>query len=202
MQTPALMQRAKAMSPGGADFKAPDMTAVIPPEMKDTVDRITAAGMKVMFSPDMREELMNELQRDVPMPQKLAEGVVGLVLTLDKQSQGGLPVQAIFPAEMQLLAEAAGVAKAAGQNVSQQDFNDAAILMAILTARKLGAKDDQIMGEAQKWVGGAEGEQGGEMEPGEGQMHEQGEAPMMEQQEAQAEAQGLPEPDEEQMRGA
>lgn len=195
MQKPALMQRAKAIAPGGSDFKAPDLSKVVPPELRDAVDRIVAAGLKTMFSPDMREELMAEVNRDVSMPQKLAEGVVGLVLTLDKQTKGGLPVAAIFPAELELLVEAAGVAKAAGQNVSQQDYNDAAMMMAVLTAQKMGAKDEEIMGEAQKWAGG-------EMEPGEGPAHEQAEAPGMEQQETQAEAQGMPEPGEEPMRGA
>ena len=199
MQKPALMQRAKGIAPGGADFQTPDLSKVVPPEMRDAVDRIVAAGQKIMYSPDMREELMNEVNRDVSMPQKLAEGVVGLVLTLDKQAKGGLPVAAIFPAELELLVEAAGVAKAAGQNVSQQDFNDAAMMMAVLTAQKMGAKDEDIMSEAQKWAGGPPG---GEMEPGEGQDHEQAEAPGMEQQETQAEAQGMPEPDDEQMRGA
>ena len=107
----------------------------------------------------------------------------------------GLPVAAIFPAELELLVEAAGVAKAAGQNVSQQDYNDAAMMMAVLPAQKMGAKDEEIMGEAQKWAGG-------EMEPGEGPAHEQAEAPGMEQQETDTEAQGLPEPGEEPMRGA
>ena len=195
MQQPPLMQRAKALSPGGADFQTPDLSKLVPPELRDTVDRIVAAGQKIMYSPDMREELMNEVNRDVAMPQKLAEGVVGLVLTLDKQTKGGLPMAAIFPAELELLAEAAGVAKAAGQNVSQQDFNDAAMMMAVITAQKMGAKDEEIMGEAQKWVGGpAEGgepgPEGGEMPPADGQLPAEP-----------AQQAGMP-PDEEQMRGA
>lgn len=156
-----LMQRAqeRAAPANGPAFQKPDLAKITPPEMRDAVDRIVAAGMKIMYSPSMRKELMNELQRDVPMPQKLAEGVVGLVLTLDKQTKGGLPMAAIFPAEMELLAEAAELAQSAGQTVTQQDFNDAAMGMAVLTAKKMGGNDQEIMGAAEQWVGGADDEQ-------------------------------------------
>lgn len=138
----------------GGTFKRPDISQFVPPEQADAVQRIAAAGMKLMYSPQMRQELMQEVHRQVPVPQKLAEGVVGLMLTLDKQSQGGIPAQALFPAAMELLGEAAEVLSAAGQQVTQQDYNDAARLMFVLIARKLGAKDNQIMGAAQKIAGG------------------------------------------------
>jgi hypothetical protein len=139
---------------GGGSFKRPDISQFTPPAMQDIVQRIAAAGMKIMYSPDMRQELMKEVQRDVPVPQKLAEAVVGLMLTLDQKAQGGIPAQAIFPAAMELLGEAAEVLSAAGQQVTQQDYNDAARMMFVLIARKMGAKDDQIMGAAQQIAGG------------------------------------------------
>lgn len=196
MQTPSLMQRAKGGDTAG--FKRPSTAQFVPPDQKDAVDRISAAGMKIMYSPEMREELKAEVARDVPPAQKMAEAVVGLMLTLDKQTKGGIPMPALFPAALDLLGEAAEVLTTAGQPVTQADYNEAAQMMFVLMARKLGAKDEEIMGEVEKMTGG---QPGGEMEPGEGAGHEQAEAPAMEQQETQAEAQGLPEPDE-QMRRA
>lgn len=196
-QQAALMQSAQQRAQQGrsAGFKKPDPSTFIPKGQEDAVQRVVAAGLKTMYAPGMRQDLMNEINRDVPIPQKMAEGVVGLVLTLDKQTKGGIPMPAIFPAVLMLLAESAELLTNAGQAVTQEDYNEAAQMAYVLFARKMGAKDEQIMGELQKRVGG------GEMEPGEGPGHEQAEAPEMEQQETQADAQGLPEEDE-QMQGA
>lgn len=140
---------------GGEAFKRPDISGFIPPEVADQVQRVTAAGMKLMYAPDMRQQLMQEVNRQVPIPQKLAEATTGMMLTLDQKSRGGIPAKAIFPAAMELLGEAAEVLSASGQKVSQQDYNDAARLMFVLIARKMGAKDEQIMGAAEKIAGGA-----------------------------------------------
>ena len=184
------MQRAQERAPKAGGFKKPDPSTFIPKGSEDAVQRVVAAGMKTMYAPGMREELVNEINRDVPIPQKLAEGVVGLVLMLDKQTQGGIPQAAIFPAVLMLLGEAAELLTSTGQAVTQDDYNEAAQMAFVLVARKMGASDEQIMGEMQKRAGG------GQMEPGEGPAHEQSEAPEMEQQEDAAQAQGLPEPDE------
>jgi len=189
----------RAQDKGASEFKKPDPSTFVPKGSEDDVARVFAAGLKIMYSPAMREELKAEIARDVPVPQKLAEAVTGLLLTLDKQSQGGIPVGALFPAGLELLSESAQVLTAAGQPVGQADYNEAAQMMFIQMGRKMGASDEQMMGTLEQQVGG--GKQGGEMEPGEGPGHEQAEAPQMEQQETQAEAQGLPEPDE-QMRRA
>ena len=84
---------------GGA-FKAPDWRPFTPPEHVDAVERIQAAGMKLMYSEGMRDQLRQAVESDAPMHQKLAENTAGLLLTLDKQSQGGIPLPAMFPAGM------------------------------------------------------------------------------------------------------
>lgn len=123
----------------------PDWRQFTPPEVMDQVERVIAAGAKIMYSPDMRDEMRAAVQSQDPVPKKLAENVVGLLLTLDKQSQGGLPVAALFPAAMGLLGEASAVLEAAGQTVSQEEWNDAAMMVYTLIAKKMGANDEQIM---------------------------------------------------------
>lgn len=197
MQTPALMERAQQrvqepeQDESQSGFKRPDTAQFVPKDKQDAYARVIAAGQKLMYSPAMRDDLQREIQRDVPVAQKMAEAVTGLMLTMDKQSKGGLPMEVIFPAGLELLSEAASVLIAAGQPVTQEDWNEAARQMFVIMARKFGAKDDDIMGSAEKALGG-----GGEMEPGEGPGHEQAEPAPVEQQETQAEAQGMPEPDE------
>lgn len=177
---PPLMQKARLLE--SAKFKKPDISGFIPPEAKDAVDRVVAAGTKLMYSPDMRQELQAEIDRDVPPAQKMAEAVTGLILTLDKQSQGGIPVQALFPAAMELMGEAAEVLAAAGQPVTQEDYNEAARQMFVLLGRKMGATDEQLMQGAEQIAGQA----GGEVDDDAAE----------DQREDAAEAAGMPEDDE------
>lgn len=138
-------------------FKRPDISKFVPQGMEDVVARVSAAGQRIMYSDQMRDELRAEVQRDAPVAQKMAESVVGLLLTIDKQTQGGIPEGALFPAGLDLLGEAAEVLTKAGQQVTQEDYNEAARMMFVLMAKKLGIKDDQIMGAAAQ----AAGAQGG-----------------------------------------
>jgi hypothetical protein len=150
------------MQRGRDRFKRPDVRSFISsPQIQDAVDRVVAAGRKIMFAPAMRDELKAEINRPVPVPQKLAEGVVGLMLMLDGKSKGGIPMEALFPATIELLGEASEAMAAAGQPVDQETFNEAARMAFVLMARKLGASDEDIMGAAQS-AAPAEAEMEGE----------------------------------------
>ena len=165
MQEPSLMDRARQAAPQEQQpepFARPDTEQLIPNGQEDAYARIVAAGVKIMYSPGMRQELQQEIQRDAPVAQKMADAVAGLMLTMDKQAKGGLPVEAIMPAGLELLSEAADVLIAAGQPVTMEDWRDAAKFFFVTVARKMGAKDDEIMEASQKLVA----EQGGQEPPG------------------------------------
>lgn len=148
-----LMDKAREREP---DFKKPDVGQFIPEDAQDAVSRVVAAGMKIMYSPETRDDLVAEVQREEPIPQKMAQSVTGLMLTLDSQSKGGIPMRAMFPAAMELLGEAAEVLSAAGQRVTQADYNDAAGLMFVLMAKKMGAADGDIEATLKQAAGGGE----------------------------------------------
>lgn len=165
MQKAALMQRAQERTQApeqGGQFKRPDTAQFVPPELHDAYARVIAAGQKLMYSPEMREELRAEIARDVPVPTKMAEAVTGLMLTMDQQSKGGIPVDVIFPCGLELLSEAADVLIAAGQPVTQEDWNEAARQMFVIMSRKFGAKDEEIMGAAEQALNGAGGQAPGQ----------------------------------------
>ena len=166
-----LMDKAAASAPPAQRFNKPDVSGAVPPEMKDAVDRVVAAGMKVMYSPEMQQERQQAVQSQDPMPKKLAENVTGLMLTLDQRTKGGIPVQALFPAAMMLLSEAAELLTEAGQTVSDEDYKEAARMLFVLIGKKLGGTDEQIMQAAQQALpagGEAPAEEPGEVEePGE-----------------------------------
>lgn len=156
----SLMDQARAQRSQPQDsgaLKVPDYRQFTPPEILDDVERIVAAGAKLMYSPELREELHQTVNADMPIDQKLGDSVVGLLLTMDQQAKGGLPAAAIFPAGMGLLGEAAQVLQAAGQKVTQEDFNDAALRMFTIIGKKLGGTDEQIMSAAQQAMGGQPG---------------------------------------------
>lgn len=134
-------------------FKRPNTAQFVPPEMKDAVDRIVAAGMKMAYSPQMAEERQQFIQGQEPVGQRLAQTVAGLLLTLDQQAKGGLPVGAIFPAGVELLADAAEMLDKAGQPVSQEDFNEGARNLFVIVGQKLGGTPDQIMQAAGQAAG-------------------------------------------------
>lgn len=178
-QKPALFQRAQQAAPpqgeppedeaAGMAFKRPNLKSMVTPENKDAVDRVVAAGMRYLYSPAMREEVMQALQSQDPMPQKLGMNVIGLVLTLDSQAQGGIPLGAVFPAAFELLGEAAEMVAASGQPVTQDDFNTAGLVVMAGLAKKLGATDEQVMSAA---TAGPPGEQQPGEEPMDAEMPE------------------------------
>lgn len=147
MQTPALFQRARQRE--AEKFQKHNIDQFIAPEVKDIVDRVVAAGMKVMYSPEMRDDIERALQSDAPVGQKMAENVVGLILMLDQKSKG-IPQAAIFPIAMKLLDEAADIMNAAGQPVTQEDYSDAARRMFVLIGQKLGVPDEELMSAAEQ----------------------------------------------------
>jgi hypothetical protein len=151
-QPPQMAPPQETADPGEdqGDFERPNLKALIPKGQEDAVARIVAAGMKIMYSPEMRPEVMKALKAPGPLAQTMAMNVTGLILMLDKKSQGGLPVQAIFPAAMELLGEAAEAFEASGRPVAQNDYADAVRLMLVILAKKMGATDEQIMAEAGK----------------------------------------------------
>lgn len=160
----SLMDRAKAQNASGEDgggesFKKPDITQFVPPNLKDVVDRVVAAGVKVMYSPQMKEQVQQAIESQQPVPQKLAENVTGLLLTLDKQTPSGIPQEAIFPVGVELMGEAAEVLQTAGQDVTQGDFNDAMQMMYVLVGKKLGATDEQLMQGASQALPGDDSEE-------------------------------------------
>jgi hypothetical protein len=164
MQKASLLQQAKGKAPA---FKRPDISAFIPSGQEDAVARIVAAGMKMMYAPDMKDEVLKAVQADEPVGQKLGSNAAGIVLTLYKQSQQGLPPEAIFPAAAELMSECADMLIAAGQTVTQEDWKEGFFVLVAIVGKQLGGTDEQIMSAMQQ-AGGSDAEDGadGASEPG------------------------------------
>ena len=145
-----------------AEFQKPDVAALpvvqqLSEKDRDAYQRIVAAGMKMMYAPETREQLMEAINSKDPVPKKLAENILGLMLILFQKSTGMPPPAALFPAAIELMGEAAEVLINAGQQVTQEDFHDASILLFTMLGKKLGATDQQLMQGAEQALNQAEG---------------------------------------------
>jgi len=98
----------------------------MPPELQEAYERVVIAGMKVMFSKESHKLMLDELQKEGPMGQKLGTGIAGLMLLLVKKSNGTLPPEVIIPAGINLLTRAADfIRKSKIEKITNGDIGEA-----------------------------------------------------------------------------
>jgi hypothetical protein len=98
----------------------------MPPELQEAYERVVIAGMKVMFSKESHKLMLDELQKEGPMGQKLGTGIAGLMLLLVKESNGTLPPEVIVPAGINLLTRAADfIRKSKIEKITNGDIGEA-----------------------------------------------------------------------------
>lgn len=75
------------------------------PQENDALQRVVAAGMKIMFDPKTFPMLKAGVSKEGPMPEKLAQQAVGLLKLLQDRANGSIPRQILIPAAMMLMLE-------------------------------------------------------------------------------------------------
>lgn len=138
MQTPAQgagqMQapNPETMSPiiqGHMDELA-QMRKLMDPKQADAYDRVTAAGMKMMYAPDNAEMIQGLIMDEqVPVPNKLGEGIANLLVMMDNQGNGSIPKEILVPVGVTLMFEAADYLFEVGVDVTEDDLGKALELM-------------------------------------------------------------------------
>ena len=121
------------------------------PQQKPQLQRIVVAGMKVMFDQQSHHLMLDALNGPGPLPQKLGQGIAGLMGMLVQESKNSLPPDLIIPAALVLLAHAADFMNKSGMTISNQDIGAAidVCVSTILQAYKLDpAKVQSIAGDA------------------------------------------------------
>lgn len=117
----------------------------MPPELQEAYDRVVIAGMKVMFSKESHKLMLDELQKEGPIAQKLGMGIAGLMLLLFKESNETIPPQVIIPAGVNLLSRAADFIRKSGiDSITNADIGDAMELMISTILQKFGVSPDQM----------------------------------------------------------
>lgn len=97
---------------------------------EDKVHRVVLAGMKLMYDPKTFPILLSGITKQIPMPQKLAMEVAGVLHLIDQQTQSGLTPDVLAPASILLLFELAGFMRDSGAgNPSKNDIQAAMQIM-------------------------------------------------------------------------
>ncbi len=78
------------------------------------LDRVVAAGMKLLYSPQTRQQLMNGLSKKAPPDDVLAIEITGAMKIMIDVSKGKMPAQVIAPAADILCIDLADFANKSG----------------------------------------------------------------------------------------
>ena len=106
------------------------MVQIMAPEMRDAYERVLTAGKKMMYAPETAEAVHGLILDDeVPMANKLGEGVANLVIMMDNQGNGTIPKDVLIPVGVTLLFEAADYMFECGMDVTDQDLSDGMEIM-------------------------------------------------------------------------
>lgn len=98
----------------------------LPPEMQDAYTRVVAAGMKVMFSKETHDAMLQQLNAPGDTATKLGQGIAKVILFLFNESNGTMPQEVIVPAAMILLIKAAEFVNQSGKGqVSDEEIGQA-----------------------------------------------------------------------------
>ncbi len=84
------------------------MTSLMDPKMADAYDRVLQAAMKMLYSKDNAEMMQQIILDDnVPIENKLGEGIANLLIMMDNTGNGTIPKEVIVPVGIAVMFEAA-----------------------------------------------------------------------------------------------
>lgn len=120
------------------------LVAKIPQQMRQDFDRVIAAGLQILYAPQLRDKLMQKLKDGNPV-KDAADGAVRLTAELFKQSKGTLPRPLVVPAVMIFAFEYLDLAGQAGMiQVDTRAIAETARLASENVLRLAGLTDDKI----------------------------------------------------------
>lgn len=120
------------------------------------VQKVVLSGMKLLYSPSTAKLLDDALKADVPMPQKLAIEIAGIMKLVDERTPKGIPPEAIAPGAVMLLFDLAHFMRQSGAGNPTDEDIQAAIkilhkfLLVIFTKMGKGATGQQQSQQTQQ----------------------------------------------------
>jgi hypothetical protein len=121
------------------------MIKIMPPKMADAYQRVLTAGKKMMYAKETAEAIHGLILDDqVPMKNKLGEGVANLLVMMDNQGNGTIPKDVLIPVGVSLLFEAADYMFECGIEVTEQDLSDGMEIMVYAVYKAYNIPEEQV----------------------------------------------------------
>lgn len=111
------------------------------------LDRIVAAGMKVMFGRDTHTLFLDEMAKEGDFGEKMGDGVARLVVLLFQSSKGTMPKDLIVPAASILVAKANEYLERTGEAVQEDDYVQAIKIVTKKIMMAFGASEEHFQSQ-------------------------------------------------------
>ena len=145
-------QKATNKPKGGFTIKADDVEKHVlekAGENAPAIERVVAAGMKLLFSKESHNKIFDEIrpQDQVPLEDEIGAGAVQVMKILISESKGTMPGEAVIPAGTILIAKTCEfIHKSKMANVKNSDFTGAVEMMNAVLQRDAKAEIDAQKG--------------------------------------------------------
>ena len=116
----------------------------LPPNMQQPYERVVLAAKKIMYSEQMKPQMMELLKGPGTVGSKIGQGVVALMALLVSHSNNTIPPQLILPAATELVAEAGDFLRKVGMKVTDHDLAEGMAYMVGEILGRAGVTPDKI----------------------------------------------------------
>ena len=139
---------------------ASEMASSIPKNFEEAFSRVVKAGMKVMFSEQTHDLMIDELNQDGELSQRAGEAIAGLMALLFKKSNETMPPEVIIPSGVYLLAQAADfIEKVTGEEVTAEVMAGAIQVMNEKLMERFGVNPAKFYGSVEQGMAKLKGAQ-------------------------------------------
>jgi len=125
---------------------ATEMAGNIPTNFQEAFGRVVTAGMRVMFSEETHQFMIDELNQEGDLTQKIGEAIAGLMLLLYEKSNKTMPLEVVVPAGVYLLGQGGDfLEKVTGEEITPDVVAGAMQVMIETIATKFGIDPQKIL---------------------------------------------------------
>jgi hypothetical protein len=136
---------------GSAREIADQTAAEIPSNFQEAFSRVVKAGMRVMFSEQTHDLMIDQLSQEGDLAENVGKAIAGLMLLLYQKSNQTMPGEVIIPAGTYLLAEGADfIEKVTGEKITPAVMANAMQVMIDVLMEKFGVDPNRVKSVAQK----------------------------------------------------
>lgn len=141
---PAYNERA-APNGGAVDIEAMRSEMTIDPPLQDMYDKLILNGRRIMFDQETFGETSKYMSGPEPLDQKIADGIVAVVVMLHDKTNKGMHPRLIVPVTLGLTLDAFEFIQRAGDPAATKQVLGEAVAMATTNVmEKFGVPQDQL----------------------------------------------------------